>query len=72
MQLIVFLLYIFEVVRSTYTPSWGINNKVQAGYNIVYGSYTASGTSLTYVFNFASAFSGIPKIGYGIKAYKGI
>lgn len=72
MQLILALmLFVLKTVGLTYPPIWMTSPYVQASSKTVFSSYTTSGTIYTTTFTFGSAFSGLPKIGYGFKAYKG-
>lgn len=54
-----------------YPPVWVTNSYVQAGNNNVINSLTGNSVTPTHTFPFNISFSGVPNLGYGIKAYKG-
>lgn len=53
-----------------YQPQWLTNNYIRAGNENVISSLTGSNVTPTYTFTFSSPLSGIPNLGYGIKAYE--
>lgn len=62
-----------KYVTSIYTtpPTWVTSNLVRAGNQNVIASITGKNSTPTYTFTFSSNLSGIPNLGYGIKAYEG-
>lgn len=73
MQLtIIIILFVFKVLGIGPPPTWVTSNYVQASSKVIFSTFTPSGTVYTSTFTFAYAFSGLPKIGYGFKCYKGM
>lgn len=56
---------------SLYQPQWLTNNYIRAGNENVINTLTGSNMTPKYTFTFTSPLSGIPNLGYGIKAYQG-
>lgn len=58
--------------QTTYPPIWVTNNYVRADNNLVIGNLTGNSSRPNHTFIFSSGFTtGIPNLGYGIKAYQG-
>ena len=73
MQLtIIIILVVLKVFGISIPPTWVTSNYVQASSKVIFSSFTPSGTVYTSTFTFGYSFSGLPKIGYGFKCYKGI
>lgn len=67
-----FLVWVTAVLgRYTIPPTWVTSNLVRAGNNFVIRSLTGNSRTPNYTFTFSSNLSGIPYLGYGIKAYEG-
>lgn len=55
-----------------YPPTWLTSNYIRSGNQNLFTTLTGSTVSFTYTFPFSSNLSGIPNLGYGIKAYQGM
>lgn len=63
---------LYMTISMTYPPVWITNNYVRAGNSYVISTLTGNNQTPTYTFPFSSPFTtGIPNLGYGIKAYQG-
>lgn len=73
LSLIVSLASIFGLNASIvqYPPLWVTSNYIRAGNQNLFNVLTGSGVLNTYSFTFSSNLSGVPNLGYGIKAYEG-
>jgi|LakMenEpi03Aug12_release.lakeMendotaPanAssembly.Ray.scaffolds.fasta_scaffold202773_1 hypothetical protein len=70
----IIILFIFNLVYQAdcivqYPPIWLTSNYIRSGNQNLFTTLTGSGNIYTYNFPFSSNLSGIPHLGYGIKAY---
>lgn len=62
----------FTVGLYTAQPTWITSSYVRAGNRNVISTLTGNNVTPTFNFIFSAPLSGVPYLGYGIKAYEGI
>lgn len=70
-SMIALLATIANSAQVSYPPVWVSSNYIRAGNQDLFTTLTGSGVINSFNFIFSSNLSGIPHLGYGIKAYQG-
>ena len=69
--MIAFIATFVSSVQVSYPPIWVSSNYIRAGNQDLFTTLTGSGVINSFNFIFSSSLSGVPHLGYGIKAYQG-